>query len=215
MNSHQIIALAGLSAALILANPLLKKINTENTSASAQNEYGSSRSRHNDALILHSLTVDEDETWIDGDNIAYYSTTHLYTFERPYRWQGRSNFLPELLQSSGFTPFKVSFRGRLNRQSNPEEEIEIIVESITDGTPLDTVVAARKAADSTVQGTSMHFQPASSYTTSDGAKAVSTVNGPKAYHLILRPIDASERLQEAFSHAKSTFRFIDRNLKVR
>lgn len=150
-------------------------------------------------------------TWIDGEDIRYYSTIHGYRFERPYRWQGRSGVEYIALQSAGFTPFPLDEFGHLQRTDKPSEEILIIVR-LAEGRTLSAIVDANAATSP--QSITLGDKPALRYNTSDGREVVTAVFKNMQYDLILVPVNASERLKGAYERAIASFKFIDHKLRV-
>lgn len=191
---------SALGIGISLAGPLL----------TAQTDFGSTRSRHEAAMESRILQDSGDMTWIDGDNIRYYNTQHRFSFERPYRWQGRSSFDIATLLSTGYSPFKLSFDGHLERTLIPEEEVRVIVRDTLERS-LGDIVSTQGAGGSS---TTLGGKPATRYQMNDGTEAVTAVWKRKQYDVILKPSSASERLRNAYENAVRTFRFIDEQLRV-
>lgn len=208
------IALGGLLALAVVASSLFLKTEV-GSELLAQVELTSHRLRHEAAEAVHSLlTTLDGETWIDGDDIAYFSVAHGYYFDRPYRWQARSEVETDALQSAGFAPFGFDPMGRLERQETPAEEIIVSIRRLGPDEGLESAVNRRKASDSPGTGVTLGSRAAIRYTTPDGLEAVTAVLDGKEYTLLLKPKEASERIRSAFERAISSFRFIDRNLRV-
>ena len=150
-------------------------------------------------------------TWIDGDNIRYYSLRYGFTFERPYHWQGRSLVDIDALLSTGYTPFGLSFDGHLERKKNPDEELRVIVRDANERSLSDIVNAQGTGNGSS---TTLGGKPAIRYQMSNGSEAVTSIWKQKQYDVILKPSSASERLKKAYENAIQTFRFIDQQLRV-
>lgn len=150
--------------------------------------------------------------WDDGEDITYWSTEHGFRFDRPYHWQGRSPTVTDALQSPGYAPFKLSFSGNLERRSEPDEEVIVVVRS-AQGMTLSDVVDAHRAADSSPVSTTLGNQPAMRYITTKGEEAVTTVFQSKEYTILLKPLDAGERVKPVFERAVQSFRFINRRLQ--
>lgn len=172
----------------------------------------SHRSRHASAEQSRLWQIGAGEmTWIDGEDIRYYSTLHGYRFERPYRWQARSGVEYTAAQSAGFTPFPLDEFGNLKRTDKPNEEIMIIVRP-TLGKTLSAIVDPIAATMSI--SVTLGDRPALRYQTGDGREIVTAVFKNTQYDLILMPVNASERLKATYEHAIASFTFIDHKLRV-
>lgn len=180
----------------------------------AEDEYLSQRARRAEAeaqrLHFAATTGFFRE---DGDDITYWSIEQGFRFDRPYNWQGRSPVVTDALQSPGYAPFKISFRGNLEWRKEPEEEIIVVVRS-TPNMTVSGVVDTRKAGDSSPSNTTLGGKEALRYRTSEGYEAVTTVFKEKEYTVLLKPIDAGERVKPVFERVLSSFRFIDSRLQV-
>jgi len=190
-----------LGIGISLAKPLL----------TAQTDFGSTRSRHEAAMESRILQDSGDRTWINGENIRYYSTRHGFTFERPYRWQGRSSFDIDALLSTGYTPFALSFDGHLERTQNPDEELRVIVRD-ANGRSLGDIVNAQGTGNGS--STTLGGKPAMRYQTNSGNEIVTALWKRKQYDVILKPTSSSERLRSAYENTVQTFRFIDLQLRA-
>lgn len=195
------ILLGTLGIGISLAGPLL----------TAQTDFGSTRSRHQAALESRTLQGSDNMTWMDGDNIRYYSVRYALSFERPYRWQGRSFIDIDALLSTGYTPFGLSFDGHLERKQNPDEELRVIVDD-ANGRSLNDIMNAQKTGNGS--STTLGGKPAIRYQMSNGNEVVTTLWKGKQYDVILRTSTAGERLRNAYENAIQTFRFIDQQLRV-
>ncbi|MBI3336330.1 hypothetical protein HYZ98_02055 [Candidatus Peregrinibacteria bacterium] len=152
-----------------------------------------------------------ETTWIDGEDIRYYSTLRGYRFERPYRWQARSMVEYSALQSAGFTPFPLDEFGSLKHTDKPSEEIVIIVRSAL-GKTLSAIVDP--IAATTPVSITLGDRPALRYQTGDSREIVTAVFNNMQYDLVLMPVNASERLKNTYERAIASFKFIDHKLRV-
>lgn len=179
----------------------------------AQTDFDTYRSRHAAAEEARLWQLGAGEmTWVDGEDIRYHSLVHGYRFERPYRWQGRSGVEYSALQSAGFTPFPLDEFGHLKHTDKPNEEIVVIVRS-AEGRSLSAIVDP--VAATTPESTTLGDKPALRYKTSDSREIVTAVFSNMQYDLILVPVNASERLKNAYERAIASFKFIDHKLRLR